>query len=160
MLHLISLPEWNELPDIDLYMDQVVTYLSRIFQSALPKGEITKAMVNNYVKFGLVARPNKKKYDPTHLATLLIICVLKQALNMETIHGMLEVLFDEGPQKGYARFCQGMKRLEEAASAGELIINWKEESSIDQTMMLGIMAAMCTIETYWMLQGQADEGRK
>ena len=158
-LHIPSLPGWNELPDIGLYMDQVVTYLSRTFQSTLPKGEITKAMVNNYVKFGLVARPVKKKYDRTHMATLLILCVLKQALNMENIRGILNLLFKDGIEDGYARFCSAVAVLEEAASAGEFSLQWTEETTTEQIVMMGIMAAVYTVETHWMLQ-RADPSPK
>ena len=45
----IDLPQWKLLPDIGLYMDQVITLMDRTFSPALPKGEMTKSMVNNYV---------------------------------------------------------------------------------------------------------------
>lgn len=81
----IDLPQWELLPDIGLYMDQVITLMDRTFSPALPKGEMTKSMVNNYVKVGLIPRPVGKKYDREHLAMVLMICVLKQALSMESI---------------------------------------------------------------------------
>ena len=59
----IDLPQWELLPDIGLYMDQVITLMDRTFSPALPKGEMTKSMVNNYVKVGLIPRPVGKKYD-------------------------------------------------------------------------------------------------
>ena len=46
----MALPQWELLPDIGLYMDQVITLMDRTFSPALPKGEMTKSMVNNYVK--------------------------------------------------------------------------------------------------------------
>ena len=66
----IDLPQWELLPDIGLYMDQVITLMDRTFSPALPKGEMTKSMVNNYVKVGLIPRPVGKKYDREHLAML------------------------------------------------------------------------------------------
>lgn len=54
-------------------------------QPTLPKGEMTKSMVNNYVKVGMIPRPTGKKYDRDHLAMLIMIGVLKQALSMESI---------------------------------------------------------------------------
>ena len=88
----IDLPQWELLPDIGLYMDQVVTLMERTFSPTLPKGEMTKSMVNNYVKVGLIPRPVGKKYDREHLAMLLMICVLKQALSMESVGQLLDIM--------------------------------------------------------------------
>ena len=77
----MALPQWELLPDIGLYMDQVITLMDRTFSPALPKGEMTKSMVNNYVKVGMIPRPVGKKYDREHLALLMMICVFKQALS-------------------------------------------------------------------------------
>ena len=84
-IQALELPAWEILPDIGLYMDQVVTLMDRTFSPALPKGEMTKSMVNNYVKVGMIPRPTGKKYDRDHLAMLIMIGVLKQALSMESI---------------------------------------------------------------------------
>lgn len=111
----IALPRWESLPDIGLYMDQVVTLMERAFSPALPKGEMTKSMVNNYVKVGLIPRPSGKKYDREHLAMLMMIGVLKQALSMESIAQLLDMLCADGVRKGYERFC------EEAAVVGEAL---------------------------------------
>lgn len=48
---------------------------------------MTKSMVNNYVKVGMIPRPTGKKYDRDHLAMLIMIGVLKQALSMESTAG-------------------------------------------------------------------------
>ena len=88
----MALPQWELLPDIGLYMDQVITLMDRTFSPALPKGEMTKSMVNNYVKVGMIPRPVGKKYDREHLAMLLMICVFKQALSMESISRLLGFL--------------------------------------------------------------------
>ena len=81
--NVICLPEWEQLPDIGLYMDQIMTLMDRVFAVKFPKGELTKAMINNYVKAGLLPRPSGKKYEREHLARILMIYILKQSLNME-----------------------------------------------------------------------------
>ena len=58
----IRLPEWEMIPDIGLYMDQVITLMERTFSPALPKGEITKSMVNNYVKVELIPTNSGKSH--------------------------------------------------------------------------------------------------
>ena len=69
------LPRWNELPEIDLYLDQVVNYLEKylgILSSNDDDKIITKTMINNYVKQGIMPAPEKKKYGKTHIAYLMV----------------------------------------------------------------------------------------
>ena len=57
-----SLPRWDELPDIELYMDQVINLVSKYLSPILSQQEqpmLTKSMVNNYVKLGLIPAPVK-----------------------------------------------------------------------------------------------------
>ncbi|MFA6627136.1 MAG: DUF1836 domain-containing protein [Bacilli bacterium] len=88
-----SLPSWEELPDLDLYMDQVVTYLERELSPLMVDEEeklITTWMINNYVKGSLLPNSIKKKYSKDHLAYLLAICSIKQVIaipNIATLFG-------------------------------------------------------------------------
>ena len=82
------LPRWNELPEIDLYLDQVVNYLEKylgILSSNDDDKIITKTMINNYVKQGIMPAPEKKKYGKTHIAYLMVICILKQVYSIGDI---------------------------------------------------------------------------
>lgn len=83
------LPAWEDLPALELYMDQVITLLEQ-YLSVFGGGKIiTQSMINNYVKLGIMPPPVKKRYSRRHLAYLIIICFLKQTLNMETIRKFL-----------------------------------------------------------------------
>lgn len=73
---------WNELPDIALYMDQVISYLPRQRIQFSEKEYLTSAMVNNYIKDGLLPRADGKRYSRTHLAYLTAISALKQVLSV------------------------------------------------------------------------------
>ena len=73
-----TLPGWEELPSIPLYMDQVLYYCNE------------SSMVNNYVKNGVLPHPEKKKYGKEHLATLLMLCLLKQVLPLPDIATLLQ----------------------------------------------------------------------
>ncbi len=150
--HSIRLPEWDRLPDIGLYMDQVVTLIDRVFSPRLPKGETTRSMVNNYVKSGLVPRPIGKKYDRAHLARLLMVCILKQALSMEGIGRLLDTLCEGGIREGYDRFRAKLEIMEAAVRAGRIEMNWEQESAEERALSAGLMAAMCTIHTYRVLE--------
>jgi hypothetical protein len=77
------LPRWEELPDIELYMDQVITLIERYLTPLVGEHDskvITPAMINNYVKLNIMPKPIKKRYERTHLAYLIVITILKQVI--------------------------------------------------------------------------------
>ena len=87
-----ALPDWNELPTIRLYMDQVIFYLGenlRFFERDGQSSLLTSSMINNYVKTGVLPHPEKKKYRREHLAALLAVCMLKQVLSIQDIKTLL-----------------------------------------------------------------------
>ena len=87
-----SLPTWEDFPSIELYMDQVVALLNEYLGIFIaPKGDmqITSTMINNYVKLKTIPAPVKKRYSKKHLAYLVMVCVLKQTLNMSTISSII-----------------------------------------------------------------------
>lgn len=71
---------WEALPDLSLYMDQVVGYMSRQLIGATEDDRLTSAMVNNYIKDGHLPRAEGKRYAKTHLAYLTQLCALKTVL--------------------------------------------------------------------------------
>lgn len=81
------LPRWNELPDIDLYMDQVLALIERYLggDPGFDGKGLTASMVNNYVKLGVMPAPSRKKYNREHLAHIIMICVLKASLPISAI---------------------------------------------------------------------------
>ena len=97
---------WDKLPDIPLYMDQVVSYLSR---QTIPIGDgdaLTSAMINHYIKDGLVERANGKKYGQEHLAYLTAIGVLKQVMSVREMKVLTTVGREmRASEKQYEYFC-------------------------------------------------------
>ena len=81
--------QWRDLPDIGLYMDQVVSYMPRQLISYAGRDALTPAMVNNYIKDGLLPRADGKKYGRTHLAYLTAICALKRVLSVRETKALL-----------------------------------------------------------------------
>lgn len=84
----VHLPRWHELPDIDLYMDQVITLVEKYLSPLITTEKhtlLTSSMVNNYVKQGLIPAPKKKRYNQKHLAFLIAITLLKQVLTIPEI---------------------------------------------------------------------------
>ena len=103
----LTLPRWEELPDLELYMDQVLSLMER-YLGAYPgydrKG-LTASMVNNYVKQGVMPPPVKKKYARIHLAHLIMICVLKGSFPIELIKNLILSASGEMDGTGYDSFC-------------------------------------------------------
>lgn len=92
-----SRPEsWEGLPDLSLYMDQVIGYMPRQLIQYRGGEILTSAMVNNYIKDGLLPRAEGKRYSRTHLAYLTEICVLKQVLPVRDAGTLAHV--DEGKE--------------------------------------------------------------
>ena len=92
-LNRYRLPAWEEIPDIGLYMEQVITLLRRYLDYLPPelKDEeaITAAAVNNYVRNRVMPGPVKKRYYRIHLAYLIMICTLKQGISLSLVQRLL-----------------------------------------------------------------------
>lgn len=92
-LNKFSYRNYDELPDIDLYMDQVVTFLEKqlaIFQTSSLDKQITSSMINNYVKGEVVSAPIAKKYNREHLALIQEVCTLKQVLSIAEVKQVID----------------------------------------------------------------------
>lgn len=101
-------PRWVELPDLGLYMDQVLIVVEGALRPLFPNDPVvlTSTMVNNYVKQQVLTPSEKKKYRREHLATLITITVLKRVLSVAEIKVVLECLAEATePSAGYDRFC-------------------------------------------------------
>lgn len=89
-----QLPLWDDFPDFELYMDQLVSLGNRYLEGLI-ESPLTPSMINSYVKKGLMTRPQKKKYTNTHLAELIAISLLKAIYSLDVIANYLEELLHE-----------------------------------------------------------------
>lgn len=87
------LPDWEEIPDFGLYMEQVVQLLQQYLRYLPPEAKqtqtITPAAINNYVRTKLLPEPRKKRYYRIHIAYLIMICTLKQSLRLSMLQTLL-----------------------------------------------------------------------
>ena len=93
------IPTWDELPSLNLYMDQLIFILSEIFEpyfDDVPK-LINKAIINNYVKLGYIPAPVKKKYSKEHIAYLVVVCSLKQVMPIAAISALVKAQTEKIP---------------------------------------------------------------
>lgn len=87
------LPAWEQIPDLGLYMEQVVLLLRQYLDYLPPELKqpepITAAAINNYVRTRLLPEPRKKRYYRAHISYLIMICTLKQALRLSELQTLL-----------------------------------------------------------------------
>lgn len=99
-----SLPRYEEIPNVGLYLEQTSKYISEYLE---PLGDygLTGSMISNYVKKDLIANPVKKQYNRDQIGYLFFIAVAKSVLSMEDIKlviGLQKEAYE--PRKAYEYF--------------------------------------------------------
>lgn len=97
-LQTIDYVKPEALPNIDLYMDQVTTFMDSQLDSTKRYEDdkiLTKTMINNYAKNNLLPPPNKKKYSKEHVLTLIFIYYFKNILSISDIQTILNPITDK-----------------------------------------------------------------
>ena len=93
----------EDIPNIDLYMDQVLTFMDRKLKPTTRKPDedkiLTKTMINNYAKNDLLPPPVKKKYSKEHILMLIFIYYCKGMLSINDIQTLLNPLAERYFQK-------------------------------------------------------------
>jgi len=138
-----KLPRWTDLPQFDLYMDQVVQYINEILHP-LGVGDLTATMVNNYVKKGVVKPPLKKKYERAQIANILIIALLKPVFALDTIAAGIDYQLQNRPNnQAYDAFILAFIGAVQQATTdftSEVTIN-----KVNKTDILNIQSAMVSL---------------
>lgn len=159
-LEKFDLPEWESLPQLDLYMDQVILLLTRYLSPLDMTGEektITASIINNYVRMKVMPPPVKKRYSRVHLAYLVIICTLKQSLSISCIQRMLpedygeesaRVLYEDFVRqyRGAIRFLHKLLRGGQPAMEGSLPLSGTLSTAA------AILSTLCKSLTEFLLQ--------
>ena len=149
---------WERLPELELYMDQVITLMGKQLVPFQREEErlLTSSMINNYVKMKLIPAPVKKRYGVRQLARLVVICTLKRDFSIADLSTMMQpVLAKYENVEAYNRFCAEMEmtirsvfRHEEIPAAGACM-----EDQIIRAVMMAFankLLAHCTIREYTM----------
>lgn len=172
-LSAFHLPKWEELPELDLYMDQVLTLIDRYLSPVIQPEKhtlLTSSMVNNYVKLGLIPAPEKKRYSKQHVAFLVAITLLKQVLTIPEIkEGILFQGKAVGIREAYNLFCEEQEQAIHIAcrqAQGEAVSIAQQEVRFDYLAVKAATASfaakllaekMIEIETTYMKEGHFDE---
>ncbi len=88
----------GDIPNIDLYMDQVTTFMEEQLCSSKRRDDdkvLTKTMINNYAKNNLLPPPTKKKYSKEHILVMIFIYYFKNILSIKDIETMLNPITEK-----------------------------------------------------------------
>ena len=88
----------ESIPNIDLYMDQITSFMDDQLEMSKRRDDdklLTKTMINNYTKNDLLPPPVKKKYSKEHLLCLIFIYYLKNILSISDIHAVLDPITEK-----------------------------------------------------------------
>ncbi len=94
----INYVEPGDIPNIDLYMDQVTTFMEEHLRSSKRYEDdkvLTKTMINNYAKNNLLPPPVKKKYSKEHVLVMIFIYYFKNILSIKDIETLLSPITDK-----------------------------------------------------------------
>ena len=140
----------SEIPNIDLYMDQVTTFMDKRLAKSRRYDDdkiLTKTMINNYAKNDLLPPPVKKKYSKEHMLLLIFIYYFKNILSIGDIQKMLEPISSRFFQEG------GSMKLEDVYE--EVFSLEKEQIDLLQEDLLSKLA--CAEKTFRDTEGEDQE---
>ena len=106
-----KLPRYEEIPDMGLYLDKTVKYVSEHLAS-LQSISLTPSMVSNYVKQGLLEKPVKKLYHREQIAYLFFIATAKTVLSLEDIQILIRLQRKTyRAETAYQYFCREFENI-------------------------------------------------
>ncbi len=144
--------DWEQIPDLGLYMDQVVTFITRMYQPLYGDdihGYLSPSMINNYVKSKLIPRPAGKKYSREQIALLTMIVALKQTSSMEDIRRLLTLEEGQDVAALYEAFCRRFRQIIQSM-LGSADTDGAPRSALD----LAIQACACSAGCAAVLKGE------
>lgn len=100
---------FDRLPEIDLYMDQLLSIVGEK-ESEDKKKELTRAMVNNYAKAGLMPRAVGKRYQKEHIVWLTLISQLKEVYSVNELHQLVEELEGHDARELYETYSEYLEK--------------------------------------------------
>lgn len=147
----LHVPRWEELPDLDLYMDQVLNYINGKLEALQPEDKkpiLTSSMVNNYVKTSIVKPPVKKHYKRYHLAFLFVVVLMKWCYSLTEISDLISIYSDvQDPERvaqDYNKFVSVFEScLQEVFASGGVTQSYFEDPTMAQLLMSNVIRAVC-----------------
>ena len=147
----------SEIPDLDLYIDQILTLVAAKNSSASVRYQdniLTKTMINNYSKEGLLMPVKGKKYTKEHIVQMLLIYSLKNSLSIGDIHRVLEGARSEGVKgeelmQSYEKYLEGKERVRKlSAKSVRAIYESGSAESADGSEFLVALLELLSYSSY------------
>ena len=121
---IIPLPQYTELPSIELYLDQVLRVVNdavRPYVFSEKDAPLTGTMVNNYVKHEVLPAPQKKLYRREHLAKLIVITIMKSVYSIPEIKQFFIAASQHELPMLYNLFCSEISLVSESLQSGRSV---------------------------------------
>lgn len=146
------IPRWNELPTLDLYMDQVIALIDTTlgaFFSEIGAASLTKNMVNNYVKAKIVDAPVNKKYPKLSVAMIIVVYILKNCYTTDEIGKLIKLGISlEATEITYNRFCEAIENAVSDVFSGRVSICNEEIPGRDNKYLMENFALSFACKVY------------
>ena len=146
------IPRWNELPTLDLYMDQVIALIDTTlgaFFSEIGAASLTKNMVNNYVKAKIVDAPENKKYPKLSVAMIIVVYILKNCYATDEIGKLIKLGISlEATEITYNRFCEAIENAVSDVFSGRVSICNEEIPGRDNKYLMENFALSFACKVY------------
>lgn len=145
----IKFPRYEVLPDIGLYMDQVLGFVNDVISDVTTE-PITRAMVNNWIKLKALPSPDKKKYSRDHLCYIFVLASLKQVFSVQQIGSFFEIQRSTYPiDIAYNYFCTEYENaINEAFEFTGKALPSVETERTEQTILIRSMVLAATNRVY------------
>ncbi|WP_314962295.1 DUF1836 domain-containing protein [Peptostreptococcus stomatis] len=152
----------EDVPDIDLYMDQVLTLFNKYFPYNEGEQALTKTMINNYAKSGVIKPAVKKKYTKEHILMIAITCLLKRDISMMEIR---DLVGDSDVESAYSLFIDQKELMNDSLieAMGPIIKDLKEnmpagsESKLFDVLMLCYYSNLLSETARAIIRGDNDQ---
>jgi len=150
-IHLLT---WEEIPDIGLYMDQVVHILNLKMDSSR---RITPNMVNNYVKDGYLEPPIQRRYSRSQIMRLYLMMQLKPVLQVPDIALLLDSLGEKFPEE-YKKMYEELEK--DAAEIADMMsaVSSNEQEAGRFALNIAMKASVQRLSAESLIAGISDHG--
>lgn len=148
-LESFTLPAWNEIPDVGLYLDQVTKFINS-YLGDYGMG-VTPSMISNYVKLKIISREGRKIYSRERISALIFVAVTKTVLSMDQIRDALgQFSSDKTNEEWYGEFVQALrKHIREFAQRSSFPRPAKEDSGSLMAVITAAAAFKIYLDTYF-----------
>ena len=120
----LHIPRWEQLPDMGLYMEQVVSLVNSTLGGTFDQisyAPLTSNMVNNYVKAKIVEAPVNKKYGRLSVAMIMVVYILKMCFSTEEVSQLIASGMELGRHNIlYNRFCRAIEDAMRSVFSGDI----------------------------------------